>query len=139
MRLDSLRKAILFVPFEMFMCVFPNIFPLPPHGGPGSGLWCCCGCPAHVFPAMSCRTRVAEHSLISPPFCGGMFPCVGEGKDSLTSSFALTRLVFLGVPEPLCRKADLQVLSHIRICPGQNPCLLLWQAELPLSHQRSPK
>ena len=79
----------------MFICVFPNIFPLPPHGGPGSGLWCCCGCPAHVSPAMSCTTRVAEHSLISPLFCGGMFPCVGEGKDSLTSSFALTRVVFI--------------------------------------------
>ena len=43
MQLDSLRKAILFMPFEMFICVFPNIFPLPPHGGSASGLQCCCG------------------------------------------------------------------------------------------------
>ena len=142
MQLDSLRKAIPFMPFDMFICIFPNIFPLPPHGGPVSGLWCCCGCPSQVSAVMSCRTRVAEHSLITPLFCGGMFPCVGQGKDSLSSIFALTRIVFIffGVPESLCRKADLlQVLSHMRICPCQNPCLLPWQADLPLSHQRSPK
>ena len=44
---------------------------------------------------MSCRTRVAEHSLITPLFCGGMFPYVEEWKDSLTSIFVLTRIVFL--------------------------------------------
>ena len=129
MRMDSLRKAILFTPIEMFICLFPNIFPLPPHGGPVSDLWCCCGRPSQVSAVMSCRTRVAEHSLITPLFCGGMFPCIGQGKDSLSSIFALTRIVFFffffGVPEPLCRKADLlQVLSHMRICPCQNPCLL---------------
>ena len=44
---------------------------------------------------MSCRTSVAEHSLITPLFCGGMFLCMGEGKDSLTSNFALTKVVFI--------------------------------------------
>ena len=94
MRLYSLRKAIPFMPFDMFICIFPNILPLPPHGGPVSGLWGCCRCPSRVSPAMSCRARVAEHSLITPLFCGGMFPYVEEWKDSLTSIFALTRIVF---------------------------------------------
>ena len=95
MRMDSLRKAILFTPTEMFICIFLNIFPLPPHGGPVSDLWCCCGCPSQVSAVMSYRTRVAEHSLITPLFCGDMFPCMGEGKDSLTSNFVLTRIVFI--------------------------------------------
>ena len=77
MQLDSLRKAILFMPFEMFICVFPNIFPLPPHGVQLQV------CGAAVEKQVSCRTRVAEHSLIISLFCGGMFPCRGEGRNSV--------------------------------------------------------
>ena len=140
--MDSLRKIIPFVSFKMFICVFPNIFPLPPHGGPVSDLWCCCGCPSQVSAVMSCRTRVAELSLISPLFCGGIFPCMGEGKDSLSSIFALSRVVFIFLK---CQNLSAGKLTFYKFSltrenlPDQNPCLLPWQADLPLSHQRSPK
>ena len=143
MRMDSLRKAILFTPTEMFICIFLNIFPLPPHGGPVSDLWCCCGCPSQVSAVMSCRTRVAEHSLITPLFCGGMFPCVGKGKDSLTSIFGLIRLGLVFFLE--CQNLSAGKLTFYKFSltrenlPDQNPCLLPWQADLPLNHQRSPK
>ena len=125
--MDSLRKAILFTPIEMFICLFPNIFPLPPHGGPVSDLWCCCGRPSQVSAVMSCRTRVAEHSLITPLFCGGDVSLHGGGErfSHLQLCFDQSCFYFFGVPEPPCRKADLlQVL-----CPHEN---------LPVSEPMSP-
>lgn len=115
-----LRKAIRFMPFDMFICVFqifflsllmevPALWPLVLLRISFSGA-----------PAMSCRTRVAERHP-SVPFSVGGCSLRGEGKDSLTSIFALTRVVFIFLePEPPFRKAYmhlLQALSHTRICP----------------------
>ena len=94
---NCLRGAVTFKPFAVFISLFIKTLPLPRHGGPPSGLWCCwreLGVPRDV-----CRTRAAFSVVGDQP--REMFPCEGEGKASAISALIRLLFVFLRQNPPL--------------------------------------